>query len=232
MSRKVEVDVVRVFTDDSGNYGNPVGIVVDIEQRLGASDRQAIAAELGYSETVFFDDINEPKVEIYDTKHRVRFAGHAMVGAAWFLATTRDAAPSVVRCSNMAIHTRREGDTQWVRASMDLMPEWNHEQLPTPDQVEAITDEAAQQKKHVFVWAWKDEEQGIVRARTFLPDWGILEDQGNGSGSMQCAVRVGRKIIVHHGQGSVIYALPIGEDEAEVGGRAVLDSQRTITLAG
>jgi predicted PhzF superfamily epimerase YddE/YHI9 len=47
------VTVLRVFTDTDGNYGNPVG-VVDAKQ-VDPVDRQQLATELGYSETVFVD---------------------------------------------------------------------------------------------------------------------------------------------------------------------------------
>ena len=49
--------VLRVFTDESGAYGNHLGIVIEDEAPLMAERRQAIAAELGYSETVFFQDV-------------------------------------------------------------------------------------------------------------------------------------------------------------------------------
>ena len=49
----VDVTVLRVFTDSAGNFGNPLGVVdaatVDVDQH------QHVAAELGYSETVFID---------------------------------------------------------------------------------------------------------------------------------------------------------------------------------
>jgi predicted PhzF superfamily epimerase YddE/YHI9 len=49
----VKVTVLRVFTDPDGNFGNPLG-VVDAAQ-VEPSDRQDLAAQLGYSETIFVD---------------------------------------------------------------------------------------------------------------------------------------------------------------------------------
>ena len=49
----VTVTVLRVFTDFSGNFGNPLGVVD--ASLVEPSERQQIATELGYSETIFID---------------------------------------------------------------------------------------------------------------------------------------------------------------------------------
>ena len=49
----IEVTVLRVFTDANGRFGNPLGVVDD--SRRAAGERQRIATELGYSETVFVE---------------------------------------------------------------------------------------------------------------------------------------------------------------------------------
>ncbi len=49
----IDVTVLRVFTDSDGKYGNPLGVVDN--STVAPGDRQRIAAELGYSETVFID---------------------------------------------------------------------------------------------------------------------------------------------------------------------------------
>lgn len=48
--------------------------------------------------------------------------------------------------------------------------------------------------------------------------FGIPEDEANGSGSMRLAATLGRKLTIHHGIGSVIYARPSTPGFAEVGG--------------
>lgn len=55
-----------------------------------------------------------------------------------------------------------------------------------------------------------DKNTGIVRARTFSPDWGIPEDEANGSGAMKLAMVL---------KGSVIYANPIAAGLIELGGQ-------------
>ena len=73
--------------------------------------------------------------------------------------------------------------------------------------------------KHTVVWAWQDQKSGIIRARTFAADWGIPEDQANGSGAMILAANFQRNLTIIHGEGSFIYAKPVDNNFAMVGGR-------------
>jgi len=75
-----------VFTrgDEGGNH---LGVVNDV---VGLSDEQmhAIAADLGFSETVFVDWVDpseDPAVRIFTPVDELPFAGHPLVGAAWVL---------------------------------------------------------------------------------------------------------------------------------------------------
>ena len=81
-----------------------------------------------------------------------------------------------------------------------------------------------------MVWAWENEEKGIIKSRTFLLDWGTLEDQGNGSGSMQLASMVGRNLEIHQGNGSVIYSRPSGLSMAQVGGKVAVDLAEPLNI--
>ena len=58
VSTMTAVTVLRVFSDADGRGGNPLGVVLD-GRACRAGRRQAVAAELGYSETVFVDDAAE-----------------------------------------------------------------------------------------------------------------------------------------------------------------------------
>ena len=49
----IDVTVLRVFTDADGKFGNPLGVVD--ASTVDPADRQRIATELGYSETIFID---------------------------------------------------------------------------------------------------------------------------------------------------------------------------------
>ncbi len=70
-----------------------------------------------------------------------------------------------------------------------------------------------------MAWAWLDKPKGQVRARTFAPDWGISEAMSNGSGAMLLAFHLNCALELCHGEGSVIYARPDGENYARLGGR-------------
>ena len=79
--------VLRVFTrgDEGGNH---LGVVNDVVE-VTTDQMQAIAADLGYSETVFIDWIDpevDPRVRIFTPADELPFAGHPLVGAAWVLA--------------------------------------------------------------------------------------------------------------------------------------------------
>ena len=50
----VLVRVLRVFTDDGGRQGNALGVIDGA--LVGQDDRQRVAHELGFSETIFIDD--------------------------------------------------------------------------------------------------------------------------------------------------------------------------------
>jgi PhzF family phenazine biosynthesis protein len=83
----LDVTVLRVFTDHNGNHGNPLGVV---DASLAApSDRQHIAAELGYSESILVDapaaGSSTTTAYIFAPTIELAFAGHPTVGASWWL---------------------------------------------------------------------------------------------------------------------------------------------------
>ncbi|HMH47168.1 MAG TPA: PhzF family phenazine biosynthesis protein, partial [Solirubrobacteraceae bacterium] len=69
------VRVLRVFTDAAGRSGNRLGVVRDAEG-IDRARRQAIAAELGYSETVFVED--DARAQIFTPALELPFAGHPL----------------------------------------------------------------------------------------------------------------------------------------------------------
>ena len=76
------------------------------------------------------------------------------------------------------------------------------------------------------MWAWIDEDAGLVRERVFVPEAGIEEDEATGSAALRLCALVGRDIVIRQGRGSVLEAGPMGEAWARVGGRVVLDEVR------
>jgi PhzF family phenazine biosynthesis protein len=72
-----------VFTEASGSFGNPLGVVDAAD--VPPSDRQRLATELGYSETIFVDLPEHGSMTahapIFPPAIELPFAGQATVGA-------------------------------------------------------------------------------------------------------------------------------------------------------
>ena len=77
---------LRVFIGSDGGAGNPLGVFVE-GPLIEAGRRQAIAADLGFSETVFVDSIANgvAAVAIHTPAIELPFAGHPTVGTSWLL---------------------------------------------------------------------------------------------------------------------------------------------------
>lgn len=215
------MQVLKVFVNEKGEFGNPVGVVVDTELKIDKVERQKMATESGFSEIVFVNNFENKNISIYTPKHEIPFAGHAVVGTAYFLSQNYNQIITQLVGIGGIIDTWNEGELTWVRGSLAITPNWNYEQLNNAESVEKLTLSETLNKEHTFVWAWIDEAKGIIRARTFANDWGIPEDEANGSGSMKLADKLKREITIIHGKGSTIHARPSKGNCAEVGGLVV-----------
>ena len=91
---------------------------------------------------------------------------------------------------------------------------WSSCELDAPEAVDALTDR--RRLRRVYVWAWIDEAAGTVRARVFVAEAGIDEDEATGSAALRLTARLDREIEIHQGKGSVLYARPLGDGRAEV----------------
>src|SRR2546429_1491347 len=99
--------VLRVFTGDDGSGGNPLGVFLD-GAAIPPERRQAVAADLGFSETVFVDDAADGRLAVFTPTVELPFAGHPLVGTAWLLAPE---GPAVAHLRPPA----REGPTRQQR---------------------------------------------------------------------------------------------------------------------
>ena len=77
---------------------------------------QTIAAELGFSETVFIDwmDGGTPHVRIFTPAVEMPFAGHPLVGSAWVLASIGPGTVNEMTCGVGSIPFRSDPDATWV----------------------------------------------------------------------------------------------------------------------
>ena len=210
------VRVLRVFTDASGSSGNLLGVVRDAEQ-IAQSRRQAIAAELGYSETVFVE--RESQLQIFTPATELPFAGHPLVGSAWLLG--RD----VLHTPAGDVQARAEGARAWVSARPQWCPPFERIQLDDPAAVDAFAQPAS---GSVEVWAWIDEPAGRIRARVFAPDLGVPEDPATGSAAIALCAALGRPITIDQGPSCLIDARPLADGRVELGGAVADDGEREL----
>lgn len=222
-----QVHVLRVFTDETGNHGNPLGVVLDTTG-LDDERRQAIAAELGFSETVFVDGVDEGRLSIHTPAVELPLAGHPLVGTAWLLTQTLGRPVETLR-PRLAepVTVRHEAGLTWIHARVTDAPGLNFVEMARPEDVDALPVPPGPDYPHHEFWAWLDREAGEVRARFFAPAFGIAEDEATGSAALVLVARLGRPITIRQGRGSILYARPApGPGYAEVGGRVVLDEVR------
>jgi len=219
----VVIEVLRVFTDDQGNYGNPLGVVLDGTAVPDSQQRQKLATALGFSETVFVDDIAHGHLRIFTPTVELPFAGHPTVGAAWVIARELGRPPTTLKTPGGVVATWMHQEQVWVRGSLACTPPWWQERLTTSTAVAQLTGPLSPDQDATQLWAWQDEVAGIIRARVFAARYGVREDEACGSACMRLAAALGRSITVHHGNGSIIRARPGPPGTAEIGGRVISD---------
>jgi predicted PhzF superfamily epimerase YddE/YHI9 len=211
------VRVLRVFTDQAGASGNLLGVVRDDTAAIAPAERQAIAATLGYSETVFVEP--GANVQIFTPTAELPFAGHPIVGSAWLLGEP------VLHVAAGEVRTRVQGDRAWVLARAEWCPAFERRELATPDDVDSF---APPTSGSLQVWAWSDEPRGAIRARVFAPDLGVPEDPATGSATVALCAKLGRAITVDQGPHCRIEARPVGDGLIELGGRVADDGVREL----
>jgi predicted PhzF superfamily epimerase YddE/YHI9 len=211
--------VLRVFVNEEGEWGNPLGVFLDGDQ-VAESDRQSVAAELGFSETVFVDDPATGRLSIYTPQIELPFAGHPTVGAAWLLA--REGAPvETLQPPAGKVGVRYADGMTYATARPEWAPRFEYRQLGSPAEVRGLSPSA--QEVNVYAWAWIDDSAGTIRARSFVPEAGIAEDEATGSAAIALCARLDRPITIHQGHGSVLLCWPLADGRIEVGGKVVLD---------
>ena len=223
-----ELHVLRVFVTPEGTGGNPLGVFLD-GAAVPEGRRQAIAADLGFSETVFVDDPAAGAVRIFTPAAELPFAGHPLVGTSWLLARER-VAVAVLRPPAGEVPTFTDDDgVTWIRGRAEWAPRMSFRQLADPGQVDAL-EGAPDGLGFVDCWAWEDEAAGRVRARVFAPAFGIAEDEATGAAAVRLVSRLGRPVTIRQGAGSLLRARPAPDGTAEVGGEVALDHVRDYPL--
>jgi len=223
---EVQVDVVRVFTDSDGRFGNPLGIVDGA--LVPPADRLRVAAELGYSETVYIDDAASGAIRIFSAATEMPFAGHPTVGVAWWL-HSHGHPVDTLHVPAGAIPVTQVGDLFAVRADATWGSDWDWRRLDSPESVLAA-DPASYTSGHTYIWAWQDEQAGIIRSRAFAPAMGVTEDEATGSAVTQLTALLTRDLHVVQGAGSHLHTTWQPPTHATVGGRVLPAASHTITI--
>lgn len=215
-----ELHVLRVFCAEDESGGNALGVFLD-GPAVPAGERQRIAHELGFAETVFVDDRERAEIRIFTPQTELPLAGHPLVGTAWLL---REAgpAPEVLRPPAGEVPVRFEGELTFVAARPEWGPVFDFVEVDSPGEVDALGG-SPQKGANVGVWAWIDEAAGRIRERVFVPGVGVAEDEATGSAALRLCAQLGRPIEIRQGTGSLIFARPLEGGMVEIGGRVVLD---------
>ncbi|MFF8956850.1 PhzF family phenazine biosynthesis protein [Streptomyces sp. NPDC014894] len=220
------LDVLNVFCDADGRHGNPLGVVRDARGYPDDASRQALAAELGYSETVFVDDPERGVVDIHTPGLRLPFAGHPLVGAAWLLDLEELNVPAGT------VWARDDGEFTWITARAEWAPPRLLQRYATPEEVDALPAPPPGEG-WLYAWAWEDEAAGRVRARGFPRRGGpIAEDEATGAAALLLTERLGRALNITQGRGSQILTAPGPDGTVEIGGRVRISAAAPTRVRG
>lgn len=215
-----QLHVVRVFVGPDGTGGNLLGVFLD-GHLVPPERRLAVTSELGFSETVFVDDLSG-RLAIFVPAAEVPFAGHPLVGTAWLLAETGRPL-NVLRPPAGDVPTWHEADVTWIqaRASLVDLPVLPHfVEYPAADEIDALPGQASE--PWLYAWAWEDRSAGHLRSRSF-PTWaGIAEDEASGAAAVLMGERLQRAVTIRQGVGSEIVVRPGPNGAVEIGGRCAL----------
>ena len=216
--------VLRVFVDENAQHGNPLGVFLSGSDVL-ADKRQAVAADLGFSETVFVDDVRTGELRIFTPTVELPLAGHPLVGTAWLMDRSGHSVEALrPPAGRIPVRTEERGRT-WISADPATSPKWELHQMRSAADVEGLNGDPTGGGKTV-AWAWLDEPTGSVRVRVFGAEYGVPEDPATGSAALVLTAHLKRDLTIVQGPGSVIHARPSDSGIVHVGGRCVLDEER------
>ncbi|SPM43426.1 Predicted epimerase YddE/YHI9, PhzF superfamily [Mycobacterium numidiamassiliense] len=225
----IDVTVLRVFTDPDGNYGNPLG-VVDASQ-VDPAERQQLATELGYSETIFvtLPDAGSMTADahIYTPRTELPFAGHPTVGVSWWL-RERGTPIHTLAVPAGIVEVSYQGDLTGVSARGQWGPELAYREFDSvSDLLAADPAEFPDDAAH-YLWAWIDESAGSLRSRMFAANLGVTEDEATGSAAIRITEHLGRDLHITQGKGSMLETTWSAQGWVQVAGRVVNDGVRQL----
>lgn len=117
----MNIQKIAAFSDGN-NGGNPAGVLIS-DQLPESAEMQAIAKEVGFSETAFAEPIEGAyKVRYFSPESEVPFCGHATIalGAALALTYGDKVFALQLQEANITVEGRRDGDV--ISASLQSPP--------------------------------------------------------------------------------------------------------------
>ena len=229
----LDVTVLRVFTDAEGHHGNPLGVVD--AHLVAPADRQGVATELGYSETVFVElpaaaattGRTDAGAAIFTPTTELPFAGHPTVGAAWWL-RQRGTPVAALHVPAGTVEVGYDGEFTAIRARAEWAPDFTVYEFESVDAVLAANpDDYGDDVEH-YVWAWIDRGAGTVRSRLFARHLGIPEDEATGAAAVRITAQLGRDMAITQGRGSQLVTRWDPQGWVHVAGRVVDDGVRRL----
>jgi predicted PhzF superfamily epimerase YddE/YHI9 len=225
----IDVTVLRVFADKDGKFGNPLGVVD--ASTVHPSDRQRIATQLGYSETVFIDVPPEgartSQARIFTPATELPFAGHPTVGASWWLRDTGHPVHTLAVPAGI-VQVAYDDDLTAVSARSEWAPEFAIYDVETTDALLAAEPDDYPDDIQNYLWTWTDRENGVLRARMFAANLGVPEDEATGAAAVRITDYLSRDLTIVQGKGSVIHTQWSPEGWVRIAGRVVSDGTKQI----
>jgi predicted PhzF superfamily epimerase YddE/YHI9 len=249
-----QCQILRVFTrEESG--GNHLGVVTDLAG-LTPEMMQAIATDLGFSETIFCDLAGDvPTARIFTPATELPFAGHPLVGLGWALNDTLPYPVDRIRYQVDEARVTFEGLQTWIEAKGDqpveaiddpplgaevavtvLMPvPYMVAQFSSPRQIAELVPPPSS-LGDVYVWAWEDPGR-VAKVRFFADEAGVPEDPATGSGAFALASyfrSIGQaigSIVIHQGDEighPSTVRLRWDEANSSIGGTVIRDEVRLL----
>lgn len=226
----IDVAVLRVFTTADGAFGNPLGVVD--AAAVPPAQRQSVATELGYSETIFIDlpqpDSTTAHAHIFTPATELPFAGHPTVGAAWWL-RNRGTPVNTLQVPAGIVAVHYPGDLTAVVARSEWGPEFAIHDMTSVEQVLAADPADYADDAYHYLWAWIDRDNGRIRSRMFANEVGVPEDEATGSAAVRMTDYLSRSLEITQGKGSQIFTTWNPEGWVKVAGRVVSDGVRHLT---
>jgi predicted PhzF superfamily epimerase YddE/YHI9 len=229
----IDVEVLRVFTAPDGSFGNPLGVID--AATVDPAERQRVANELGYSETIFVDvpaaGATTARLRIFTPATELPFAGHPTVGASWWLhergipVRTLQVPAGIVQVSTIAL----DDDTLTaVSARAEWAPEFAIHDVASTEALAAADPADYSDDVQHYLWTWTDRAAGHIQSRMFAANLGVPEDEATGAAAVRITDYLSRDLTILQGRGSQIYTTWSSEGWVRIAGRVVRDDSRRL----